>query len=247
MQDVFSCTAIADTTGMIQERYGYNAFGLSGVMTATFTARSTSSYYWETRYDNYRFDAESNFYQVRYRYLHPTLGRWLTRDPIADVGFRFLTPRIVNPLNEDMSIGHNLLGNVSLRETPLKEEQYLYCFKFNNPINNYDNLGLAVCTTAEKNTCIYTCKIKYPGAISSQDCHVWQIRIPKICKIRIISCDCQCQCNFVLRQTPYPGDPKMDKCYWECPGFGHYSAVVPKGAPCKTDTTDCAALKKAIK
>ena len=85
LQDVFSCTAIADTTGTIQERYGYNAFGLSRVMTATFTARSASSYDWETRYDNYRFDAESSFYQVRNRYLHPTLGRWLTRDPIGYV------------------------------------------------------------------------------------------------------------------------------------------------------------------
>jgi RHS repeat-associated protein len=83
LQDVFNCTAIADATGTIQERYGYNAFGLSGVMDAGFNPLSGSSYDWETRYDNYRFDSESNFYQVRNRYLHPTLGRWLTRDPIG--------------------------------------------------------------------------------------------------------------------------------------------------------------------
>ena len=83
LQDVFSCTAIADATGTIQERYGYNAFGLSRVMTPAFGNRTSSSYDWETRYDNYRFDSESNFYQVRNRYLHPTLGRWLTRDPIG--------------------------------------------------------------------------------------------------------------------------------------------------------------------
>ena len=82
LQDVFSCTAIADTTGTVQERYGYNAFGLSRVMDADFNVISTSSCDWETRYDCYRFDAESSFYQVRFRYLHPTLGRWLTRDPI---------------------------------------------------------------------------------------------------------------------------------------------------------------------
>jgi RHS repeat-associated protein len=82
LQDVFSCTAIADTTGTIQERYGYNAFGLSRVMDASFDVVSSSSYDWETRYDNYRFDSESNFYQVRNRYLHSTLGRWLARDPI---------------------------------------------------------------------------------------------------------------------------------------------------------------------
>ena len=82
LQDVFSCTAIVDTTGTVQERYGYNAFGLSRVMDASFNVISASSYDWETRYDNYRFDSESNFYQVRNRYLHPTLGRWLTRDPL---------------------------------------------------------------------------------------------------------------------------------------------------------------------
>jgi RHS repeat-associated protein len=86
LQDVFSCTAIADTAGIVQERYGYNAFGLSRVMDASFNVISASSYDWETRYDNYRFDSESNFYQVRNRYLHPTLGRWLTRDPIGYEG-----------------------------------------------------------------------------------------------------------------------------------------------------------------
>ena len=50
-------------------------------MDADFNVVSTSAYDWETRYDNYRFDSESTFYQVRFRYLHPTLGRWLTRDP----------------------------------------------------------------------------------------------------------------------------------------------------------------------
>jgi len=83
LQDVFSCTAIADITGTIQERYGYNAFGLSRVMDANFNVLPSTNYDWETRYACYRFDAESNFYQVRNRYLHPTLGRWLTRDPIG--------------------------------------------------------------------------------------------------------------------------------------------------------------------
>jgi RHS repeat-associated protein len=30
-----------------------------------------------------RLDADTGFYQVRNRYLHPGLGRWLTRDPIG--------------------------------------------------------------------------------------------------------------------------------------------------------------------
>ena len=66
----------------MQERYGYNAFGQLRVMTPTFGNRSSSSYTWETFFGAYRWDSETGFYQVRYRYLHPTLGRWITRDPI---------------------------------------------------------------------------------------------------------------------------------------------------------------------
>jgi RHS repeat-associated protein len=100
LQDVFSCTAIVDTSGTVQERYGYNAFGLSRVMDADFNVVSSSSYDWETRYDNYRFDTESSFYQVRYRYLHPTLGRWLSRDPIEyDGGINLYAYCLNNGLN----------------------------------------------------------------------------------------------------------------------------------------------------
>ncbi len=80
IQDVFNSTAVVDANGTVQERYGYNAFGLSRVMDADFNPLSSSGYDWETRYASYRFDDESNFYQVRNRYLHPNLGRWLTRD-----------------------------------------------------------------------------------------------------------------------------------------------------------------------
>jgi len=33
-------------------------------------------------YAGYRLDPESGLYQVRYRHYHPTLGRWIQRDPI---------------------------------------------------------------------------------------------------------------------------------------------------------------------
>ena len=83
LHDYFNCTAIVDTTGAVQERYGYNAFGQVRFLTATFGSLTASGYTWETLYAAYRYDAESGFYQVRNRYLHPTLGRWLTRDPLG--------------------------------------------------------------------------------------------------------------------------------------------------------------------
>jgi RHS repeat-associated protein len=92
LHDAMSVTAVEDTTGTVQERYGYNGFGQPRFMNSTFV-NSCSSYTWETLFDAYRWDGESGFYQVRYRYLHPTLGRWLTRDPIYEPGFelRYLT------------------------------------------------------------------------------------------------------------------------------------------------------------
>ncbi len=53
-------------------------------LTSTFGARSSTLYDWETRYAAYRWDEETGLYQVRYRYLHPTLGRWLSRDPLFE-------------------------------------------------------------------------------------------------------------------------------------------------------------------
>jgi RHS repeat-associated protein len=86
MHDYFNCTAIADTTGTVQERYGYNGFGQANFMTSSFGSVSGSSYGWETLFANYRWDSETGLYQVRYRYQHPGLGRWLSRDPIAERG-----------------------------------------------------------------------------------------------------------------------------------------------------------------
>jgi RHS repeat-associated protein len=80
LHDFFHISAIVDTSGVVQERYGYDAFGQSRVMDGSFTSRANSLYGWETRYGAYRWDAESGLYQVRFRYLHPRLGVWAGRD-----------------------------------------------------------------------------------------------------------------------------------------------------------------------
>jgi RHS repeat-associated protein len=86
VHDYFHPTGVTNTSGVVQERYGYDAYGLSRVMDDSFDVIGSSAYDWETRFGAYRWDQETGLYQVRYRYLHPTLGRWLTRDPIAEIG-----------------------------------------------------------------------------------------------------------------------------------------------------------------
>ena len=84
LHDYFQPTAVINTSGAVQERYGYNAYGAVSFMTAAYGSRANSNYQWETLYGAYRWDAESGLYQVRNRYLHPYLGRWLTRDPLGE-------------------------------------------------------------------------------------------------------------------------------------------------------------------
>jgi RHS repeat-associated protein len=82
LHDTMHVAAVADASGTLLERYGYDAFGNTRVMDGSFNIISASIYDWETRFCGYRWDGESGLYQVRYRYLHSALGRWLSRDPI---------------------------------------------------------------------------------------------------------------------------------------------------------------------
>ncbi len=54
---------------------------------------------------------ESKLYQVRYRYLQPTLGRWLSRDPVGELAGPNLYPYVLNnpirhsdPTGQDISL-----------------------------------------------------------------------------------------------------------------------------------------------
>jgi len=81
-------TALIDPdSGEAVERYVYDAYGKATVCDEDWTPRqgNTSAYASEILYSGYRFDAETGLYQVRFRYYHPTLGRWMQRDPKGHV------------------------------------------------------------------------------------------------------------------------------------------------------------------
>jgi RHS repeat-associated protein len=86
LSDGLNITAVVDVNGFVQERYGFDGFGGVRYMDPSFGSRSSSSYDWETLFGGYRYDQETGLYQVRYRYLHSKLGRWLSRDPIGEKG-----------------------------------------------------------------------------------------------------------------------------------------------------------------
>jgi RHS repeat-associated protein len=104
VHDAMHVTAVVNDSGAVQERYGYDGFGRPRVMTAAFAPQDPTTRDWETLFDGYRYDRETGLYQVRFRYLHAELGRWLSRDPIRRIGNsrpgrRTRRFRIVRPVN----------------------------------------------------------------------------------------------------------------------------------------------------
>jgi RHS repeat-associated protein len=82
VHDAMHVTAVVNASGAVQERYGYDGFGRPRVMTAAFAPQDPSTRDWETLFGGYRFDRETGLYQVRFRYLHAELGRFLSRDVV---------------------------------------------------------------------------------------------------------------------------------------------------------------------
>lgn len=71
------------SSGTIQERYCYTAYGRSTVLRGIFGSRGTSSYDWEVRYTGRPLDKDTGFQENRNRWFVGYLGRWLSRDPIG--------------------------------------------------------------------------------------------------------------------------------------------------------------------
>ena len=75
--------AITNASGAVQERYTYSAFGKLNVFDASFTTRSASTIANTRTYTGQVLDAETGLMLYRNRYYHPTLGRFISRDPIG--------------------------------------------------------------------------------------------------------------------------------------------------------------------
>jgi len=70
----------------VVERFGFDAFGPVRFMTEAFGSRGNSEYDWNFLFHAEFMDQESELYNYGYRYLHTSLGRWLSRDPSDDDG-----------------------------------------------------------------------------------------------------------------------------------------------------------------
>ncbi len=82
----FNVTALVNPSGTVLERTMYDPYGKPTFYDADWANPSDSSDYAnEVLFAGYRCDTETGLYHVRHRAHHPTLGRWMRRDPIGYV------------------------------------------------------------------------------------------------------------------------------------------------------------------
>jgi RHS repeat-associated protein len=91
LQDAnWNTIALVDGSGEVVQRYRYSPFGVPDRRDASGSHDAgADGILWEHLYCGYQYDRICGLYLVRYRYLHPTLGRWLTVDPGIDVVDRY--------------------------------------------------------------------------------------------------------------------------------------------------------------
>jgi RHS repeat-associated protein len=86
LKDYLDPAAVIDTSAAVVERFGFDAFGPVRFMDAAFAPRAASTTGWNFLFHAEFLDTDSGLYNYGYRYLHPELGRWISRDPIAEKG-----------------------------------------------------------------------------------------------------------------------------------------------------------------
>lgn len=92
----YMVTAMVDTSGAVAERYVYDAYGTPTIynpaMSSTVTESSSKKN--PIRFSSYYYDGvkgastewASCLYHVGHRSYHPTLGRWIQKDPLVLTG-----------------------------------------------------------------------------------------------------------------------------------------------------------------
>ena len=110
LQDAnWNTVSIINSSGLVQERYNYDAYGTPGFWDASFSSRASSSFDWHTLFTGYCWDSDAKFFHVRNRALSSHLGTWLQRDPLKYIdSFNLFQYAVSNPLNFTDPLGINI-------------------------------------------------------------------------------------------------------------------------------------------
>jgi len=80
-------SAVADNSGNVLEAYEYNMQGQVQITNGSSTVLSSSGIGNDSLYCAYHYDAETGNYFCEARYYSPTLGRFISRDPLSGAEF----------------------------------------------------------------------------------------------------------------------------------------------------------------
>ncbi len=84
LQDAnWNADALVNTSGTVQERFAYSAYGQPLFLNATFTPQTSSASSWLTLYAGYHWDDMTELFHVRNRAYNSVLGVWTQRDPLG--------------------------------------------------------------------------------------------------------------------------------------------------------------------
>jgi RHS repeat-associated protein len=78
-----STTAILDEDGNVLERRDYDAFGEMNYMSPDGTPTASSATQVDVGFQGQIRDKITSLYQMGFRWYNPSLGRWLSQDPIG--------------------------------------------------------------------------------------------------------------------------------------------------------------------
>jgi RHS repeat-associated protein len=82
----YSITAVTTSAGAIAERYAYSAYGQPTILDASGTVLPTSNFSLRYSFTGREWDATLGLHHFRARWMSPSAGRFLTRDPIKYAG-----------------------------------------------------------------------------------------------------------------------------------------------------------------
>jgi RHS repeat-associated protein len=113
----YSVTAITTSTGAIAERYAYSAYGQPTILDASASVLSNSAINNRYTYTSREWDATLGLHHFRARWMSPSAGRFLGRDPIGywdiEMGlYQFVRGKVISSLDPT--------GRTSIVVTPVK-------------------------------------------------------------------------------------------------------------------------------
>ena len=196
-------TDYVDASGAVLAHRDYDAYGntvaSSGPMVNDF------SFWFSSKY----LDQETGLYYYGYRQYSPEMGRWLSRDPIAEEGHTLLRTRRTK-------------RRKAVEDEPpnrVEEKSALYLFIFNNSVDSVDPLGLQRFDWVGPEACRYYSHLCVTDpsdtyACSTKDCCEWFGNSPTARCIR------GCLIAFDMRNCAALTGEARNRCrrlaHWDC-------------------------------